>query len=73
MKGGRIMTPEKAELSPTERKVLKHLAQGRTAKEIAKMLDLKFSTIDTFIRRIYAKLDVHNRAAAVAWYCRNNP
>ena len=60
------------ELAPSERKVLQCLANGFSIKITAQNLGISFSTADTYVRRIYSKLGVHTRAAAVAWFYRHN-
>jgi DNA-binding NarL/FixJ family response regulator len=52
-------------LSPRELDVLRLLAEGYINKEIADRLNLSAPTVATYIRRIYDKLHVHTRAAAV--------
>lgn len=52
-------------LSPREAEVLDLVARGFTYPEVAKRLSLSVSTIQTHVRRIYSKLDVHNRTEAV--------
>jgi DNA-binding NarL/FixJ family response regulator len=53
-------------LSPREREVLDHLAQGYLYKEIAARLAISYDTVHTYVRRIYEKLQVHSRTEAVA-------
>jgi DNA-binding NarL/FixJ family response regulator len=53
-------------LSRRERDVLDLLTRGYFYKEIADMLDVKQSTVNTFVMRIYEKLHVHSRSQAVA-------
>ena len=52
-------------LSPRELEVLQLVAQGYVNKEISDRLGLSEPTIATYIRRIYEKLHVHSREAAV--------
>ncbi len=52
-------------LSPRELDVLRLLAEGYVNKEIAERLGLSTPTVATYIRRIYDKLHVHSRAAAI--------
>lgn len=52
-------------LSPREVEVLRLLAEGYVNKEIADRLNLSTPTVATYIRRIYEKLHVHSRAAAI--------
>lgn len=53
-------------LSIRELDVLRLIANGKTKPTIAKRLGISKSTVDTYIRRIYEKLGVSDRAAAVA-------
>ena len=53
-------------LSPREREVLGLLAGGMTNKEIAAALCITPNTVKRHLKSIFAKLDVHTRAAAVA-------
>jgi DNA-binding NarL/FixJ family response regulator len=53
-------------LTKRERDVLDLLVHGLIKKEIAARLSLSVHTIDTHIRNIYEKLQVHTRSGAVA-------
>lgn len=53
-------------LTPREKEILQLLVIGKTTKEIAAALELSIHTVDTHLRRIYAKLEVNNRSGAVA-------
>jgi two-component system nitrate/nitrite response regulator NarL len=53
-------------LSPRETEVLGMLADGATAPEIANRLYLTTATVKTHLHRLYEKLGVSDRAAAVA-------
>jgi DNA-binding NarL/FixJ family response regulator len=55
-----------AELSPRESEVLALLAQGYLYKEIADAIAISVPTVNTYIRRIYEKLQVRSRSQAVA-------
>ncbi len=59
---------ESANLSPREREVLELLARGYLYKEISNSLGISVPTVNTYIRRIYEKLQVRSRAQAVAKY-----
>lgn len=61
------------DLSPREHKVLQCLANGLSIKITAQNLGISFNTADTYVRRIYSKLGVHTRAAAVTWFCKHTP
>lgn len=53
-------------LSPREIEILKMVADGRTTSEIAAALYLSTATVKTHLHRSFAKLEVGDRAAAVA-------
>ncbi len=53
------------ELSEREIEVLRLIAQGLLYKEVADELNISTHTVHTFLKRIYSKLHVHNRRAAV--------
>jgi two-component system nitrate/nitrite response regulator NarL len=53
-------------LSPREREVLQLVADGGSVPRIAEALGVSAGTVKTHLRRTYAKLDTHDRAAAVA-------
>lgn len=59
---------EAVDLSPREREVLELLARGYLYKEIAEQLKISVQTVNTYIRRIYEKLQVHSRSQAIAKY-----
>ncbi|GAB2460804.1 response regulator transcription factor [Comamonas humi] len=52
-------------LSAREAEVLRLVARGYTVDEVAGALGVSRHTVRTFVRRIYAKLQVGNRAEAV--------
>jgi two-component system nitrate/nitrite response regulator NarL len=53
-------------LSPREGEVLRFLAAGLSAPQIARELHLSPSTVKTHLQRLYERLGVSDRAAAVA-------
>jgi LuxR family maltose regulon positive regulatory protein len=53
------------ELSPSELRVLRYLPTNLTRPEIAGELSISVNTVNTHIRRIYAKLGATDRSAAV--------
>lgn len=55
----------KIALSKRETQVLRWLALGKSQSDIATILGLKSSTIDSYTRRIYSKLGVNTKIAAV--------
>jgi DNA-binding NarL/FixJ family response regulator len=53
-------------LTPRETEILQDAALGMANKEIAQRRSMSTHTVDTHLRRIYQKLGVHTRTAAVA-------
>jgi DNA-binding NarL/FixJ family response regulator len=62
--------PPPEPLGPREREVLEMLAAGAMYKQVAKKLDISINTVLTYVRRIYKKLHVNSRHAAVDRYKR---
>ncbi|YCU39928.1 response regulator [Mycobacteroides abscessus] len=58
--------PAGSSLSTREREVLRMIAAGQTVPAIARALFLAPSTVKTHVQRLYEKLGVGDRAAAVA-------
>ena len=63
LRGGRRRQPQ---LTVREREVLKLVAAGHSAPDIATRLYIEASTVKTHLQNIYEKLGVSERAAAVA-------
>jgi DNA-binding NarL/FixJ family response regulator len=57
-------------LSKREVEVLEAIARGKRAKEVAAELGVSVTTVQTHLRRIYEKLQVHSQAEAVARFVR---
>ena len=55
------------DLTQREREVFDQLCEGRSDKEIAKVLGVALSTVRNHVATVYAKLDVHSRGAALLW------
>ncbi|MFF4357485.1 response regulator transcription factor [Streptomyces sp. NPDC001604] len=49
-------------LTPRELETLHHIAQGRTYLQAARQMGLSPHTIDTYLRRIRAKLNINTTA-----------
>ncbi|TAK41832.1 MAG: response regulator [Betaproteobacteria bacterium] len=56
-----------AELTPREREILQHLAQGLTNKAIARALDISHETVKLHVRRVLAKLKLSSRVEAAVF------
>jgi len=57
--------PQAPVLSAREHEVLRHVSKGFTTEEAAAAMGVSRTTVLTFVRRIYAKLQVNTRAEAV--------
>ncbi|SDM69127.1 response regulator transcription factor [Polaromonas sp. JS666] len=56
---------EQAVLSSREKEVLELITKGFTADEIARLMQVSQHTVQTYVRRIYSKLNVNSRAEAI--------
>jgi len=56
---------ERYGLTARERDVLSELLEGKSTAKVARALGISYHTVDTHIRKIYAKLHVHSRSQAV--------
>jgi DNA-binding NarL/FixJ family response regulator len=65
---GQLPSPYNAlvHLTPSERRVLFHMMEGRSAAEIAATLVVSLTTVRSHIRSILRKLNVNSQLAAVA-------
>jgi ATP/maltotriose-dependent transcriptional regulator MalT len=64
--GSDLRVPAQEALSEREREVLALIAQGLTNREAAARLFISEATLKTHLVHIYDKLEVNDRAAAVA-------
>lgn len=85
-RGGTYMSPEVSEavvqayqnksklpddpLSARERQVLQLIAEGKTTKEVACILEISVKTVETYRTRILEKLNVHETASLVRYAIR---
>lgn len=58
-------------LTDQEERILRHIAEGMTNREIAGQLYLSEKTVRNYVSNILSKLELHNRAAAAAWAVRH--
>lgn len=61
----RLLPPDLPALTPREEEVLRLLAQGLSAKEMARALGLSPDTVRDHLERLYAKLESRNRVEAL--------
>lgn len=59
------VAPDCDTLSARELEILQRLARGYTYTEVAGLLDIAPSTVQSHVKNIYSKLAVHSRAEAV--------
>jgi len=57
-------------LSPQERRILEHMAAGRTNRQIAQELSLAEKTVRNYASNLLAKLGMHHRSEAAAFAAR---
>jgi DNA-binding NarL/FixJ family response regulator len=57
-------------LTERETEILKHIAAGRSSKEIAIRLDVSDKTVRNHVSNIYQKLHIHDRAQVVLYALR---
>jgi two-component system, NarL family, response regulator NreC len=58
-------------LTPRERQVLQLIAESKTTKEIAAMLEISAKTVETYRSRIMEKLGIHETAGVVRYAIRH--
>jgi DNA-binding NarL/FixJ family response regulator len=65
--------PAFASLTDQERKVLEHLAEGKTNRDIGEALFLSEKTVKNYVSRILDKLGLARRAEAAAFMAKRRP
>ncbi|MFD9701243.1 ATP-binding protein [Lentzea sp. NPDC059081] len=55
-------------LTPKEREIVEHLAQGKRYAEIGRDLDIADRTVETHVRNAKRKLDLPSRTQLIAWF-----
>jgi ATP/maltotriose-dependent transcriptional regulator MalT len=63
---GENLAPLASELSPSELRVLRYLPTNLSRPEIASELSISLHTVNTHVRKIYAKLGAEDGSAAVS-------
>ena len=57
-------------LTPRQREILQLVAEGKSTKDIARMLDLSVKTVETHRTQIMERLDIHDLAGLVRYAIR---
>ncbi|MGH2378035.1 MAG: response regulator transcription factor [Candidatus Limnocylindria bacterium] len=65
--------PALASLTDQERKVLEHVAEGKTNREIGGVMFLSEKTVKNYVSRILDKLGLARRAEAAAYMAKRRP
>jgi DNA-binding NarL/FixJ family response regulator len=65
--------PGMASLTDQERKVLGHVAEGKTNREIGEIMFLSEKTVKNYVSRILDKLGLARRAEAAAYMAKRRP
>lgn len=68
---GSRRSPEKNPLTPREREVIQLLAEGKSTKEVASILELSVKTAETHRSNIMNKLGLHSVSELVLYAVRN--
>lgn len=64
--GRGVATAEELNLTPRELDILQSLVEGHSYKKIAEKLFISPLTVQSHIKRVYEKLQVHSKSAAVS-------
>ncbi len=59
------MSPTDSPLSPQEHRLLLHISDGLSYAEAAEAMQLSLSTVQTYSRNLFRKLDVHSKTQAI--------
>jgi DNA-binding NarL/FixJ family response regulator len=63
-------SPRAARLTPRERQILKLLAEGKSAKDVAGLLDLSVRTVESHRFNLMRKIGVHNKVELLTYALR---
>lgn len=70
LRGDEPDDPLLARLTPQERKILDHIAEGLTNREIAEQMFLAEKTVKNYVSNLLAKLEMSRRSEAAAYAAR---
>jgi len=70
--GSRNEAPKLPTLTPREREVIQLLAEGKSSKEVASLLNLSTKTAETHRSNIMRKLDIHSIRDLVVYAVKND-
>lgn len=72
IKGGQDEVSQSPKLTPREREVIQLLAEGKSSKEVASLLNLSTKTAETHRSNIMRKLDFHSIRDLVVYAVKND-
>jgi DNA-binding NarL/FixJ family response regulator len=70
LRGDEPDDPILARLSPQERSILEHIAEGKTNRQIAEDMFLAEKTVKNYVSNLLAKMGMHRRSEAAAYMAR---
>lgn len=70
--GTRIQVPFDVQLTPTELKVVQHVARGLANREIADELNVSQRTVESHVSNMLGKTGLHNRTELARWAIENS-
>ncbi len=70
LRGGEPEDPLLARLSPQERTILGHIAEGKTNRQIAEEMFLAEKTVKNYVSNLLAKMGMSRRSEAAAYMAR---
>ncbi len=70
LRGDEPEDPVLARLSPQERTILEHIAEGQTNRQIAEAMFLAEKTVKNYVSNMLAKMGMHRRSEAAAYMAR---
>jgi DNA-binding NarL/FixJ family response regulator len=68
----RIQVPYDVQLTPTELKVVQHVARGLANREIAEELNVSQRTVESHVSNMLGKTGLHNRTELARWAIEND-
>ncbi|WP_353953766.1 response regulator transcription factor [Knoellia sp. S7-12] len=71
--GRDVEDPRLAQLSPQERRILEHIAQGLTNRQIGASMSLAEKTVKNYVTSVLAKMGMESRTQAAVYIASHGP
>ena len=71
--GRDVEDPRLAELSPQERRILEHIAEGLTNRQIGEVMSLAEKTVKNYVTSVLAKMGMERRTQAAVYIASQAP